>query len=167
MGKAHSLGVESTAALFHHPIHPLLVPLPIASFVFALVTDLVYLFTHDAFWAQASFWLLVAGVVTGLAAGAVGAIDYTLIPSVRRMQTAQLHAAGNVTVVFIALINLFYRWFDHAGRVHGLGLLLSIATVGLLGITGWLGGALSYKYHVGAVAPENGGVLPEPEVHEL
>ena len=34
---------RSTARLFGHPIHPMLVPFPITCFIGALITDLAYL----------------------------------------------------------------------------------------------------------------------------
>jgi len=42
MGTYHRHGVESTAAVFRHPIHPMLIPFPIASLIGALVTDIAF-----------------------------------------------------------------------------------------------------------------------------
>jgi uncharacterized membrane protein len=65
---------RSTAQVAGHPIHPMLVPLPIASFIGALVTDVAGKVTGDPAWSRASRWLLGAGLVTslGAAAGLVG-----------------------------------------------------------------------------------------------
>jgi len=41
MAHTHEDGVRSTAAINGHPIHPMLVPLPIGALVGAFVTDLV------------------------------------------------------------------------------------------------------------------------------
>ena len=76
-GQEHPLrGLPSTAAVLGHPIHPMLVPFPLAFLVGALATDLAASATRDPFWSRASAWLLGAGAVTGVLAGAVGSIDY-------------------------------------------------------------------------------------------
>ncbi|MBX6368656.1 MAG: hypothetical protein IRZ04_11785, partial [Rhodospirillales bacterium] len=62
----------SRAAIAGHPIHPMLVPFPIAFLVGALVVDLAFASTGDPFWARAGFWLLLAGIVTGAAAAVFG-----------------------------------------------------------------------------------------------
>jgi uncharacterized membrane protein len=56
-------GVRSTAAIFGHPIHPVLVVFPIGFLVGAFMTDLAFWGTSDPFWARASEWLLGAGMV--------------------------------------------------------------------------------------------------------
>jgi uncharacterized membrane protein len=68
----HTSGTGSTAALGGHPLHPMLVGFPITLFIGAFVTDVVYLATSGAFWAQSSFWLLAAGVAMGLLAAIPG-----------------------------------------------------------------------------------------------
>ncbi len=155
MGKPHRHGIESTAAVLHHPIHPMLIPFPIASLVGALVTDVVFWISANPFWAQVSFWLLAAGIVTGLVAAVPGMVDYAAIKEVRRLPSAHVHAAGNVTAVVLAGINLSLRWTDVAAGARGWGLLLSLVTVALLGVTGWLGGELSYRHRIGVIADES------------
>ena len=54
---------RSTASIAGHPIHPMLVPFPIAFFVGAFVTDFAFWQTDVAFWSAASFWLLSAGLL--------------------------------------------------------------------------------------------------------
>ncbi len=88
MGESHSRGIESTAAIARHPLHPLLVPLPIAAFIFALITDIAWLRTGRAFWGEASYWLLLTGVVTGLLAAIPGLIDYLATERVRNLPAA-------------------------------------------------------------------------------
>jgi uncharacterized membrane protein len=137
--------IPSKAAIWGHPIHPILIPFPIASLVGVLVTDLVYTFTGDLFWANASRWLLLAGLVTGAAAGAVGAIDYFGIREVRRNTSAMAHGLGNVTALLLSLVNLTGRLDDPANTSIALSLIVAL----ILGITGWLGGELSYRHKIG------------------
>jgi len=141
-------GAPSTAAVLGHPIHPMLIPFPIAFLSGAFATDLAARSTQDPFWSRSSRWLLGAGIVSGLAAGVFGAIDYYTIGRARRTAVGKIHAVGNVAALSLAAINLAAR----GGRddIPGGGTLaLSTATFGLLGLTGWAGGELSYRHMVG------------------
>jgi uncharacterized membrane protein len=144
--------VPSAAAIAGHPIHPMLVPLPIGALSLALASDLAYAATGDRFWARASTALLGAGVVTGAVAGAVGSIDFLSRERVREHGESWLHAGGNVAALALTAINLAVRQPDAARRVVPTGLALSALTGGLLLITGWLGGELSYRHRVGVTA---------------
>jgi uncharacterized membrane protein len=156
MGTYHRHGVESTAAVFRHPIHPMLIPFPIASLIGALVTDIAFRATSNVFWADVSFWLLLAGVVTGAVAAIPGMIDFSTIDRVRSLTSAWVHAGGNVVALTLAIINLSLRWSDPVAGAQGWGLALSLVTVALLGVTGWLGGELSYRHRIGAINDESG-----------
>jgi uncharacterized membrane protein len=83
-------------------------------------------------------------------------IDFSTMDRVRSLTSAWLHAGGNVVAMGLAIINLSLRWSDPVAGVQGWGLTLSILTVALLGVTGWLGGELSYRHRVGAMNTESG-----------
>src|SRR3954447_5884029 len=63
---------ESTAQVAGHPIHPMLIPFPVAFLVATLVSDLVFLRTGNPGWATASLWLLGAALVVAARGGAGG-----------------------------------------------------------------------------------------------
>lgn len=149
---------ESRAAIGGHPIHPMLVPLPIGALTGALVTDLAYLATHDRFWARASRLLLGAGLLTGIAAAPFGVADLALVPHARTPVVGRLHGAGNLGVLALTAINFAARGGAGAGRVRASGVALSALGALLLGVTGWLGGELSYRHRIGvaAVDPDAG-----------
>ena len=146
-------GVRSTASIAGHPIHPMLVPFPIAFLVGVLASDLMFAGTGDLFWARASIWLVGAGVVMGGLAAIFGFIDFVTIARVRTA-TGWTHFLGNLLVVVLSLISLLLRRGDHAGAIMPRGLSLSFIVVGVLLVTGWLGGELTYGYKVGV--KENG-----------
>ncbi len=73
---AHPVNPASTARRGTHPIHPMLVPFPIACFVGALVTDIAYWATAEMQWANFSAWLLFAGLIMGCLAAIAGLIDF-------------------------------------------------------------------------------------------
>jgi len=144
--------VPSTAAVAGHPIHPMLVPLPIASFVGVVVTDIAYLSTANPFWAEASRWLLLAGIVTGILAAVFGLIDFATISYVKDQRFAWFHFVGNGIAIVLSAINLLGRPAEtRDGFSTGSFILSLIVLVMLLG-TGWLGGELSYRYRIGVVA---------------
>ena len=141
--------VPSTAAIAGHPIHPMLIPFPIASFVGALVTDVIYLLTNDDFWSRASMYLVGAGLITGAVAAVVGLIDFATKPRIRQLRIAWIHFGGNALVMVLALISLLRRRDDPSEAVAPIGLLLSIAISTILIVTGWLGGEMSYRHKIG------------------
>ena len=112
---------RSTAQFMGHPIHPAIVSYPIAFFTGVFLADLVYLCWHDAFWATAAFWLLVAGLVTAAAAALAGLTDFFGDARIRALSDARMHMIGNVTAVLVEAVNLFLRLHDHAGPVGSIG----------------------------------------------
>lgn len=146
---------RSTAKVFGHPIHPMLVSFPIAFLTGTLVSDLLYCWTRDAFWATASLYLLVAGVVTALGAALAGFTDFLGDRRIRALSHAWQHMIGNLAAVLISIANLLLRLGGAETAVLPLGLALS-AIVGLLLVfTGWRGGDLIFRHRVGI--PEDRG----------
>jgi uncharacterized membrane protein len=144
-------GIKSTAAIAGHPIHPMLVPFPIASLVGALVTDIVFMITENPFWAEASRWLLLAGLITGALAAIFGLIDFVTIDKIRQHRAAWIHFLGNSLVMILALVNLFMR---PENTVPTTGLVISVIIALILVVTGWLGGELSYRHRIGVLPRE-------------
>ncbi|CAA9537458.1 MAG: hypothetical protein AVDCRST_MAG91-3515 [uncultured Sphingomonadaceae bacterium] len=142
-------GLPSTAAVAGHPIHPMIIPYPIAFLTSALATDIAARRTGDAFWSRASKILIGAGILSGLAAGAVGAIDYYTIRRAREKTVGKLHAYGNPLALGLAAINLAVRRNKDGEAPAGGTVALTGATAALLGVTGWAGAELSYRHMVG------------------
>jgi uncharacterized membrane protein len=140
---------RSTAQFMGHPIHPSLVPFPIAFFIGALLADLAFLKTADAFWATAAVWLIGAGLVGAALAAVAGFTDFLGDRRVRALGDAWVHMLGNVTVVVIELVNLYLRLDDPAAALPSPGVYLSGATFLLLGLIGWKGGELVFRHRVG------------------
>jgi uncharacterized membrane protein len=145
--------IPSVAAINGHPIHPMLVPLPIGALAFALASDLAYVATRDRFWARSSAALIGAGIVTGALAGSMGATDFAGREQIREKRDAWLHAGGNVAALGLSAVNLLGRRRDPAAGVIPTGLAMSLVTALILLLTGWLGGELSYRHRVG-VTPD-------------
>ncbi|MGY4480007.1 DUF2231 domain-containing protein [Bradyrhizobium sp. USDA 3364] len=146
---AHSLNPTSTARIGTHPIHPMLVPFPIACFVGTLVTDIAYWQTAEMQWANFSAWLLFAGLIMGGLAAIAGLIDFLSNRLIRGLTYAWLHMIGNVIVMLLALFNAFIHSRDAWTSVVPTGLVLSVLTVLVMLCTGWLGWAMVYRHRVG------------------
>jgi uncharacterized membrane protein len=145
----YTKGVRSTASIAGHPIHPILIVFPIAFLIALLVTDIVYASTRVPFWAEASRWLALSGVVTAGLAAIFGIIDFLTIGRVRQQSAGWIHALGNVAALTIAIINTVLHWNTPISTILPVVITLSAITVILLGITGWFGGELSYRFGVG------------------
>ncbi len=147
--------MRSTAAIGNHPIHPVLVPIPIGAFFLAFVGDLASLRSSEGvFWHRFSSTCIGVGVVFALLAAVAGAVDYFSVRmSGRAFRTATWHALINLLVVAMYTISFFLRRHDAAaaGTRWPLAAALAFAGFGLLGISGWLGGKLAYEHRVGVV----------------
>jgi uncharacterized membrane protein len=140
---------QSTAKIAGHPIHPMLIPFPVAFFVATLLTDLTFWQTGNNFWAEAGFWLLGAGLVMAALAAVAGLTDVLGDQRIRQLNGAWLHAGGNIIAVLIELYNFYIR-FEHGGSaIVPVGLILSLIVVLILLFTGWKGWELVYRYRVG------------------
>lgn len=140
---------RSTAQIGGHPIHPLLIPFPIVSFIGALITDTMWLSTQEGGWATASNWLLGVGLVTALLAAAAGMADYLGDERVKQIGAATRHMIANIVVVTLEAVNLVVRLTAGSDQIGTLGVWLSLASVVILAYSGWLGGELVYRHRVG------------------
>jgi uncharacterized membrane protein len=66
---------HSTASIAGHPIHPMLIPFPIAFFVAAFVCDLAFWQSANTMWATGAIWLIGAGIVMAALAAVAGLTD--------------------------------------------------------------------------------------------
>jgi uncharacterized membrane protein len=139
----------STAAIAGHPLHPSVVPVPIGMLVAATLSDVAFTMTRDPFFARGSRWLLRGAAVSGAVAGTLGAIDFSTIRAARQ-PIGIAHAAGNATILGLTLASLALRR-ESRTEVPPAAMAISLAASGLLALTGWLGGELSYRKRVGVV----------------
>lgn len=139
----------STAAIRGHPIHPMLIPFPMAFLTGAFGADVGYWLTADPFWARAALWLIGAGVVSGLAAAVAGLTDFLTIAKPRKLGLGWIHAGGNAMVLLLAAVNWGIRSEDAVAAVLPWGIILSFVIAVALGVTGWAGAELSYRYRIG------------------
>ena len=147
-------GLPSTAAIAGHPIHPMIIPYPVAFLTSAVASDIAARRTGDPFWARASKVLLGAGIVGGLGAAVFGAVDYFTIKRAREKATGRLHAYGNPVALALAGTSLALRRGADA-KPSAPATTLAALTAGLVFLTGWAGAELSYRHMIGVVGHDD------------
>lgn len=146
--------MKSKAAIGNHPIHPMMVVVPIGSWFAALVGDIAYSRTGDAFWYQFAYWTMLIGLCGALAAAVFGFVDFFGVKmSEAGYRIARTHMLINLGAVASYAINLWLRHDNGAmsGSRWTTAMLLEILTFAALGVSGWLGGKMSYEHKVGVV----------------
>ncbi len=145
--------IASKAALFGHPIHPMLIHFPVAALIGLVATDAAYVATADAFWSRAGLWLSGVGAIGGWIASLAGLVDLLLVRRVRGLITAWVHAVMAVMMLSIATLNWRLRVIGEAGEyVVPWGLSLSVATALFIALAAYFGGRLVYEEAVGVQA---------------
>jgi uncharacterized membrane protein len=135
-----------------HPIHPMLVPFPIALWIFSLASDLIYLFDFGGpVWKDVALYTMVGGIIGGLAAAIPGYIDYRSVSDPVVVRLAQMHMVINVGLVLLFTLNAGLRVIN--GPEALVPVFLSALGVAALAVSGWLGGELVYVQGV-AVQPD-------------
>jgi uncharacterized membrane protein len=146
--------METRATVAEHPIHPMLIPFPIALWIFSLASDLIFVFGFGGpVWKDVALYTMIGGIIGGLAAAIPGYIDYRSLTDPVIIRVAQLHMVMNVALVLLFTVNAGLRILS--GQEAWLPLVLSVFGVAALGVSGWLGGELVYVQGV--------AVQPQPE----
>ena len=151
---------KSTASIAGHPLHPMLIPFPIAFFVATFACDLAYWQSSNEAWVTASLWLLGAGIVMAAFAAVAGLTDVLGEPRLRALNDAWWHAGGNVLVVLLEIYSLYLRYAEGPSAILPQGLIVSLVVVCILLFTGWKGWEMVYRHRVG-VADTSGAASSE------
>lgn len=126
-----------------HPLHPVLTDVVIGTWTSALLLDL----SRDHHVGRGADRLIGVGVAAAVPTAMTGTSDWAdgepLGDDVRRV--GALHAAGNVAALGLQIASLAARRRGARSR----GVALSVAANGVLALSGWLGGHLSYEQGLG------------------
>jgi uncharacterized membrane protein len=147
--------MKSNAAIGNHPIHPMLVPIPIGAFFLALIGDVLHILRpEDPFWYVLSYTCIGIGLLFALTAAVFGAIDYlSLKMSSRAFRLATWHAVLNVSMALAYAASFLLRR-HHAALTPNRwpwAFGFALAGFGLLCVSGWIGGKLAYEHRVGVL----------------
>jgi nitrite reductase/ring-hydroxylating ferredoxin subunit/uncharacterized membrane protein len=142
--------MRSRAHFKGHPIHPALIPFPLAFLVGAFAANLAgVLLGEPRFWIVGAY-LAVAGIVMALVAAVPGLIDwrYTLPRGSSGRSRATKHGLANVSAVVLFAAA---RWLRGDAGVAPDWPLLGLEAIGvlLLVMGGWMGGTLVFRNQSG------------------
>lgn len=126
-----------------HPLHPILVQVPLGSWLSAAVLDMM------PGTERAAKTLVGVGVVAAVPTILAGLADYTYLKE-RQGRVALVHAATNGVALGLYAVSFRARG---RGR-HGLGKGLSYAGLSVAALGGYLGGHLTYQQGAGVQRPE-------------
>jgi uncharacterized membrane protein len=154
--------MKTPAQIRKHPIHPMLVAIPIGLWVCSLVCDLVIASgSSNENWSVVALYTMVGGIVGALVAAVPGIIDMlSLKQGLKRI--ALMHMGINLAVVALYAVN---AWLRTQGGESGLTLGLSVVAVLMLGVSGWLGGKMVYVHGVAVDSPPE--AAPEERHHRM
>jgi uncharacterized membrane protein len=151
--------MESRVKLAGHPLHPMLIVFPFGLLATAVVFDVIFLVSDNPSWTQAAFYMIGAGVITGLAAAVPGTVDWLAIPrGTRAKRIGLIHGVGNVIVVLLFAISWYLRR-DNPATPPTEAVVAGLLGVGIAIVTGWLGGELVDRLGVGV---DDGAHLDAP-----
>jgi len=160
--------MASPASIGGHPVHPMIIPFPIALWVFSLVADLIYLWRGNPVWKDwIAFYALLAGIIGAAAAAIPGLIDWLSITDRAVVKIANWHARLNVIALLVFAASFYLRTTGGASLINGnytIPVALSVLGVVLITISGWLGGEMVFKHGV-AVSSGSGGTSTKPETN--
>lgn len=144
--------MASPASIGGHPIHPMIIPFPIALWVFSLVADLIYLWRGNLVWRDyIAFYTLLGGIIGAAVAAVPGFIDWLSLQDRNVVKIANWHARLNVIALLIFLASFYLRTTNGSALVNGsyaIAIGLSIFGVILISISGYLGGEMVFKHGV-------------------
>lgn len=141
--------MESRAKLFGHPIHPMLIVFPLGLLAMAVIFDVLAFVLANGYWSEIGYWMIAAGVATGLLAAPFGLVDWLAIPGgTRAKRIGAWHGIGNLFVVLLFAGSWLLRG-DAPRTPDTLALVLGFAGLALALVTGWLGGELVDRLAVG------------------
>jgi uncharacterized membrane protein len=150
--------MKDLARVGNHPIHPMIVPLPIGLWIFSLVADIIYRVYGNEVWASVAYYSMAGGIVGALLAAIPGFVDFYALKQGAVKKIAFRHMLINLSAVVLFSINFYLR----TGAPEAAApFILSIIGVGSILVSGWLGGQMVYVHGLGvdesqACAPEEG-----------
>lgn len=139
--------------MIRHPVHPMLVHLPIACWLLAPACDVAGMVRGGDFFWQAAALLSGAGVAFGALAGMAGAMELERLKGRKDLQRiATIHASLMGSAWIIALVGLIGRVDESfSARLPGpvwvvvVDFLIAAALIG----GAFFGGELVYRHGVG------------------
>jgi uncharacterized membrane protein len=143
--------MSAPASVARHPIHPILVNLPIGLWVFSVAADLMFQFGWDrTVWKDVAFYTLGGGIVGAIIAAVPGFIDFLSITDAKARRVGVSHLVANLIALVLFGASFWLRWIDTVGFLPAA---VSIFGLAALSVAGWFGGELVFVHNMGVKPP--------------
>jgi uncharacterized membrane protein len=151
--------MRTPAQIAGHPIHPMLVTIPIGLWIFSLVCDFIAMGSaNPETWQATAFYAMVGGILGALAAALPGLVDLLSLRDAAIRKTALTHMGLNLAIVALYAVNAWTRYQDLVSDATSLG--LSVVAIAMLLVSGWLGGKMVYEAGVAVHADDTAPSAP-------
>ena len=101
--------MSSPASVKNHPLHPMLVALPIGLWTFAFVCDVATFMGRGDPWSTVGTYAIAGGIIGALLAAVPGFIDYLSIDEKEMKNIATTHLLLGLGAVVIFAIDFWMR----------------------------------------------------------
>jgi uncharacterized membrane protein len=151
--------MRTPAQIAGHPIHPMLVTIPIGLWIFSLVCDFIAMGSaNPETWQATAFYAMVGGILGALAAALPGLVDLLSLRDAAIRKTALTHMGLNLAIVALYAVNAWTRYQNLVSDATSLG--LSVVAIAMLLVSGWLGGKMVYEAGVAVHADDTAPSAP-------
>jgi uncharacterized membrane protein len=137
------------AGPYGHPFHAIVVTIPIGAWTSSVVFDILALCgVEPAAFSFAAQWLIAIGIIGAVVAAVFGLLDLsTLARATKARRTALIHLTFNTVAVLLFAASFAVR-AAQTSQVSVIGFILSVIALICVGVSGFLGGELAYRYGV-------------------
>ncbi len=148
--------MEARAKLLGHPIHQMMIVLPLGLLIGGWLFDLGFTVFGRPVLGAIGYWNTAAGILSGLAAAIFGLIDWSAIPAGSRAKAVGLwHAGSNVVMLALFAASWCIRRSAVWHPPNATTLVLATVAVAVGGVSGWLGGELVTRLGIGVTSGAN------------
>lgn len=142
---------------YGHPFHPVLITVPIGAWIASLVFDVLAIFADDPSGYLLGAQVLIAiGIVGAVLAAVVGVLDYSVIPGrTKAKRMGLIHGLLNTVALVVFALGWFVRSNEGHDEVSVAAVVISLVGIALVGVSGFLGGELSYHFGIRVAAEKD------------
>jgi uncharacterized membrane protein len=132
-----------------HPVHPLMMTLPLGLIVCAVLFDLGALLGLG-YLGQVGYWTLVAGLFAAILAVGAGLIDLWDVPAGAGKRRVVAYELVNLGMIALFAIVCLGRVEDQAGAPTAGIFLVELLALSIGGYGAWLGASMVREFRIGA-----------------
>ncbi len=144
--------MQSKIKLLGHPLHPMLVPFPIAFNTATMLCCIVYANTNNMFWFHVAFVANCAAVTMAAVATVPGLIDWLSIPSLTDAKSTGLHhMVANVLSLgfFTASAVVLFTDLNNSHPAIEANIILTVFGFLVMLYAGFKGWKMVQTHHIG------------------